>query len=66
MRKSAIEELLVDKKEIQRIVAQQEQALGFPEEPHATPQRAREMMRALGIRPEDNEFSRGLIAARDE
>ena len=66
MRRSTIEELLADKKEIQRLIVQQGQFLGFPDNPHATPQRAREMMKALGIRPEDNEFSCGLAAAREE
>jgi hypothetical protein len=35
-------------------------------DPTATPQKAREMMLALGIRPEDNLGSSGIIAARDE
>lgn len=40
--------------------------MGIPDDPAATPQKARAMMLALGIRPEDNEFSHGLIAAREE
>jgi len=65
-RKSLTEELLADKKEIQRLVAEQSEVMGIPDDPTATPQRARAMMLALGIRPEDNEFSRGIIAAREE
>ena len=58
--------LFADKKEIQRIVAEQNALMGFVKDPTATPQKARAMMRALGIRPEDNEFSRMIIAAREE
>jgi hypothetical protein len=57
--------LIADKKSIQEIVAQQNALMGFVKDPTATPQKAREMMLALGIRPEDNEFSQGIIAARD-
>jgi hypothetical protein len=56
----------VDKKQVQKIVAEQNAQMGFVPDPTATPQKAREMMRALGIRPEDNLGSRGIIAARDE
>lgn len=56
----------LDKKEIQRIVAEQNEKMGFVPDPIATPQKVREMMRALGIRAEDNIFSCGIIAARDE
>jgi hypothetical protein len=58
--------LIADKKAIQEIVAQQNALMGFVKDPTATPQKAREMMLALGIRPEDNEFSQAIIAARDE
>jgi hypothetical protein len=40
--------------------------MGFVPDPTATAEKAQEMMRALGIRPEDNLGSRGIIAARDE
>ena len=56
----------VDKKAIQKIVAEQNERMGFVKDPTATPQKAQEMMLALGIRPEDNIFSCGIIAARDE
>jgi hypothetical protein len=58
--------LFADKRLIQAIVAEQNEAMGFVKDPTATPQKARAMMLALGIRAEDNEFSRGIIAARDE
>jgi hypothetical protein len=56
----------VDKKAIQKIVAEQNERMGFVKDPTATPEKAQEMMLALGIRPEDNIFSCGIIAARDE
>jgi hypothetical protein len=46
----------VDKQAIQKIVAEQNERMGFVKDPTATPQKAQEMMLALGIRPEDNYF----------
>jgi hypothetical protein len=57
---------LVDKKAIQKIVAEQNRRMGFVPDPTATAEKAQEMMLALGIRPEDNLFSRDIIAAREE
>lgn len=65
-RKEGIEVLFADKKAIQETVARLNAAIGFVKDPDATPQKAREMMLARGVRPEDNEFSRAIIAARDE
>jgi hypothetical protein len=61
-----VRSLFADKKTIQRLVAEQNNEIGFVKDPTATAQKAREMMLALGVRPEDNEFSRAIIAARDE
>ena len=61
-----VKTLFVDKKAIQKIVAEQNEQMGFVPDPTATPQKAREMMLARGIRPEDNLGSRSIIAARDE
>lgn len=58
--------ILLDKKRIQEIVAEQNRRMGFVPDPTATPQKARELMRSLGIKPEENLGSRGIIAARDE
>lgn len=58
--------LFVDKKKIQEIVARTNAEMGFVPDPAATPAKARQMMLNRGIRPEDNLFSRGIIAARDE
>jgi len=58
--------ILVDKKVIQQIVAEQNALTGFVPDPTATPEKAQAMTQALGIRPEDNLLSCGIIAARDE
>jgi hypothetical protein len=55
-----------DKRAIQKVVAEQNVHMGFVPDPAATPEKVREMMRALGIRPEENLFSCGIIAAREE
>jgi len=62
----SIQSHFMDKTEILRIVAEQNEKMGFVPDPTATAEKAHEMMRALGIRPEDNLLSRGIIAARDE
>lgn len=61
-----VKALFIDKKAIQQIVAEQNALMGFVPDPTATPQKAQEMMLKLGIRPEDNLGSSGIIAARDE
>lgn len=59
----------LDKTEIRRIVAEQNAAVGFVPDPAATAEKAQalvaELLRAKGIRPEDNIFSCGIIAARN-
>jgi NADH/NAD ratio-sensing transcriptional regulator Rex len=57
---------VMDKRRLQEIVAEQNVQMGFVPDPTATAQKAREMMLALGIRPEDNLGSCGIIAAREE
>lgn len=59
-------DFFLDKKEIQRLVAEQNEQMGFVPDPTATARKAQEMALALGVRPEDNLFSCGIIAARDE
>ncbi len=64
-----IEALFIDEEhmnELRAIVAQQFEELGIEYDLTATAEDARRMMRADGIRAEDNEFSRGIIAAREE
>lgn len=61
--------LFLDKTEIQRIVAEQNAKSGFVPDPTATAERAQALvgadLRARGLKPEDNVFSRGIITARD-
>jgi hypothetical protein len=56
----------VDKAAIQKIVAEQNERIGFVPDPEATPEGVRARMLALGIRAEDNMASCGIIAAREE
>ena len=58
--------LFLDKRELQRVVNEENERLGFVPDPAATAEKAQEMMLSLGIRPEENLFSSGIIAARDE
>ncbi|HZP80310.1 MAG TPA: hypothetical protein VFB21_01610 [Chthonomonadaceae bacterium] len=55
-----------DKQAIQKIVEEQNARTGFVPDPTATPEKAQAMTRALGIRPEENLLSCGIIAAREE
>ena len=58
--------LIADKAALRRILEEQDACSGFVPDPAATPQRARELMLADGIRPEDNEFSREIVQSREE
>lgn len=62
--------LLVDKRRIQQIVAEQNEKMGFTPDPTVTAEQAQaaveKCLRAQGISPEDNIFSCGIIAAREE
>ncbi len=52
--------------ELRAIVARQFEELGIDYDPTATVEDSRRAIFAAGVRPEDNEFSRGIIAAREE
>ncbi len=62
--------MFIDKRRIQQIVAQQNEKMGFIPDPMITPEEAQEAveqsLRENGLRPEDNIFSCGIIAAREE
>ncbi len=49
--------LVANKAVLRQILEAQDRQTGFVLDPTATPQKARELMLALGIRPEDNAFS---------
>jgi hypothetical protein len=65
-----IQSLTTDKTEIQRIVDEQYKLMGIEFDPTATAEMAQKMvvecLKAHGIGPEENIFSRGIIAARYE
>ena len=61
-----LESLFANKEELQEIVAQQFDAMGWEYDPAATAEDSHRAMLAEGIRPEDNFLSRAIIAAREE
>lgn len=65
-----LQSLLADKDEMRRIVDEQYKEMGIVSDPNISLAELRAMMAAdlaaHGIRPEDNIFSCGIIAARDE
>ena len=58
--------LFLDKTRIQHIVALQNAKMGFVPDPNANAEMAQQIMLDEGIRAEDNIFSCGIIAARNE
>lgn len=67
---SEIQSLLTDKAEMRRIVDEQNRLMEFVPDPTVTVERMQarvaESLRAAGIRPEDNDASRAIIAARED
>ena len=67
---SEIESMYADKEEIRRIVNEQNRLMGFLPDPTVTVERMQacvaESLLAAGIRPEDNDASRAIIAARED
>jgi hypothetical protein len=61
-----IRSLFIDPEMIRKVVAETNARMGIEPDPTATAEKAREMIEACGVRPEENLFSRGIIAARDE
>ncbi len=64
--KRELNSLLADKKELRRLMAEQNKIMGVAPDPTATAEKAQAMSLALGIRPEENLLSRGIIEMRDE
>ena len=54
---STSKSIIANKAELRRLLEAQDEQTGFVVDPTATPQKARAMMIAQGIRPEDNAFS---------
>lgn len=61
-----LKSLVIDKDYLREQILLLNQQMGFTDDPTATGERAQEMSLALGIRPEENVGSCGIIAARDE
>lgn len=59
-----------DKEELRRIIDAEYKKMGIPDDPTATAPLAQELvgecLRMHNLGPEDNVFSRGIIAAREE
>ncbi len=66
----SLKAFIIDKRRIQKIVAEQNEKIGFVPDCTATPEQAQAMvekaLRTHGLRPADNIFSCGIIAAREE
>ena len=57
--------LVANKAILRQILEAQDRQDGFVPDPAATPQKARDLMLAQGIRPEDNAFSCEIRRLRD-
>lgn len=57
---------LLDKRELQHLVAELDQRMGFVQDRTATAEKAQAMMLARGIRPEDRFLSSEIIRMRHE
>ena len=58
--------LFADKTLLKQKIQEQNALIGLIHDPSATAEQARAMILAEGVRPEDNIFSCGIIAIRDE
>ncbi len=56
----------VDKRILQQAMVELNARIGFIPDTAVTPEKVRAMMRADGIRPEENEFSREILRMRYE
>ena len=56
----------LNKEAVRKLIADDNEAAGFVPDLSRTPEQVQESMAANGIRAEDNIFSCGIIAMRDE
>ena len=63
--KPDLKSLIADKAALRKILEEQDKRTGFVLDPTATAQKARELMLADGVRPEDNIASRDIIRMRE-
>jgi hypothetical protein len=64
IRETDLDPPVSDKEVMLRLLEEQDARTGFVFDPTATPEKVRELMRACGVRPEDNIFSRDIIRAK--
>jgi len=57
---------LLDKRALQKVVAELDERMGFVQDPTATAEMAQAMMLARGIRPEDRFLSSEILRMRHE
>jgi hypothetical protein len=57
--------LIADKAALRRMLEEQDKLTGFVLDPTATPQKARQLMLADGVHPEENIGSRAIIQMRE-
>jgi hypothetical protein len=61
-----LKSLIADKVKLKRALDEIDKRVGFVPDPTATAEKAQQMMRADGIRPEDNIASREILRMREE
>lgn len=61
-----VSSVFANKEGIKKLVAEVNERMGFVRDPTATAQKAREMMQAEGVRPEENAFTADLMRIRYE
>lgn len=59
-----VSNLFADKDELRRLMAEQNRLMGITPDPTATAEKAQAMSLALGIRPQENLLSRGIVEMR--
>ena len=58
--------MVIDKRLLQQAMDEVNARMGFVRDPTVTAEKSQEMILALGVRPEDCEFSREIIRMRYE
>jgi hypothetical protein len=64
VRESDVAHLLAHREAMLKFLEEQDARTGFAFDPTATPEKARASIRACGVRPEENLFSRDIIQAK--
>jgi hypothetical protein len=64
--KPNLQSLIADKAMLRKLMEEQNRRLGYLPDPTATSEKALELMRSEGVRPEDNIGSREILRMREE